>query len=222
MFYSFSHAVSSDIHSSPCKGWAGVFISTLCLVKWLAQDDTADQCWDQTARFLVPRSFHIKFCQFAICLHISPGLCTKPQNPASLLLPLWLPPSYYRPICHGNKDYWWHGVLNRVTNHTKGLSVSQWLQTLQTLCWYRPQLLEYGWQETRGSSYTTTSVTCFMSVTYTRGEKRRKSFKQLTNFLDTVIVLRKAFLPSSIGFAPVTWGTWWILLLPSWHSVSAI
>lgn len=49
MFYSFSHTVSSDIHSSPCKGWAGIFISTLCLVKWLAQDDTADQGWDQTA-----------------------------------------------------------------------------------------------------------------------------------------------------------------------------
>ena len=62
----------------------------------------------------------------------------------------------------------------------------------------------------------------FMSVTYTRGEKRRKSFKQFTNFLDTVIPSRKPFLSWSIGFATVIWGTWWILLLPSRHSVSVV
>ena len=61
-------------------------------------------------------------------------------------------------------------VLNRVTNHHQS-SLSQWLQTLQTLCWYRP--LEYGWQEDKGSSYKMTSIQClwlsgFMSVTYTR------------------------------------------------------
>ena len=111
--------------------------------RWLAQDDTADQCWDQTGRFLVPGSFHIKLCQFAACLHISSGLCTKPPNLVSLLLSLQPPPSYTHLYFMGTKAT---DDMSPEQGHKSPSkrSLSQWLQTLQTLCWYRPQPLEYG------------------------------------------------------------------------------
>ena len=111
--------------------------------RWLAQDDTAYKCWDQSGRFLVPGSSHIKLCQFAACLHISPGLCTKPPNLVSLLLSLQPPPSYTHLYFMGTKAT---DDMSPEQGHKSPSkrSLSQWLQTLQTLCWYGPQPLEYG------------------------------------------------------------------------------
>ena len=93
--------------------------------RWLAQDDTADQCWDQTGRFLVPGSFHIKLCQFAACLHISPGLCTKPPNLVSLLLSFFTASTLiYTSLFHGNKSYRWHESWTGSQITIKALSLS--------------------------------------------------------------------------------------------------
>lgn len=151
---------------------AGITISSFCLGKWLAH-----QCWAQIARFLFQGFFPM-----AICLYISPGLCMKPQNLASLLLPPWFPPSYYRPLSHGNKKYQWPWVLNRVTNHHQ--SCPSLSATWHSRLFVDRDHSFWSTADRRlmGSSYRTTSVQClwltwFVWVASTRWGKRRKSFQ---------------------------------------------
>lgn len=78
--------------------------------------------------------------------YISLGLCTKPQNLDSLLLPFWFPPSSYRSVSQEQELSIAGGPDWGQSHQQKCLSFSFPLfldQCNPDPCWYRPQLLQH-------------------------------------------------------------------------------
>lgn len=151
----------------------------------------------------------------------APRLCLPP--PRASLAPGFITTDLY---FRGTRTLHGRGSWTGPQSTLRGLSFSKTWHNPDTLS--VPQLLNYSWQEAK--EVKSEDHQCSISLTnpvhviqiHKKWAAKKKRPSKAHGFLRPSHCSEESLPPWSAGSATVIWDTWWILFLPSWHSVSAM